>query len=261
MKKVLIFLILFLYGMVSIEGQSSKKEITGRPCAVYNQTRGISEMREILMGDGIYTSNLRIAYALCINRGIGKIIVNGSDKDIEYILENTVLLDVNFVNPSDYENGVRFGDEIKFTNLVGQPSDKWAAFRFNGIDYIYAKVACMNPQRPKIRGIFIDIEKKPEASVSHRVYEESKKEMFQQQSQSVNIYITPPPKEEKKIKIGWIVIPIVAIIAGTATYFLLKNQNHGQDNYRNDYKPRSTKDPIVVPVNPGGPGGTPIPGG
>jgi hypothetical protein len=244
MKKVLIFLILFLYGMVSvIEGKSQ----TGRPCATYDQSRDISGMKEILMDDETYASNLRIAYAICINRGIGKIIVNGSIEDIEYVLENTVLLDVNFVNISDYENGIRFGDEIKFTNLVGQPSDKWAAFRYNGIDYIYAKVACMNPQRPRVRGVFI--EKKKEIPVDTWTYKEPKK------ATTPDVYIPPAPKEEKEIRIGWIVIPIVAIVAGGVTYWLLNRDS----SHRNPGGTPVRPDPPVE--DPGGPGGTPIPGG
>src|ERR1035437_7774964 len=153
MRKQVIFLLLTL-GWVTVNGQ------TGRPCAEYDQNRDISGMKEILVMDGAFYTNLRASYAEAINYCIGKNVVTTSKYGMEYVLENTVLLDVNFIVPGEYLNGVRFGDKVTFTTLTGQPSDKWAAFRYEGQDYVYAKVSCMNPQRIKKMGSFLKI--KPE---------------------------------------------------------------------------------------------------
>lgn len=143
MKKTVIFLLLIATGWSIMNGQ------TGQPCAKYDQNRDISGMREILMMDGVFYRNLCTSYAEAINYAIGKRVVAPTTGGMECLLKNTILFDNSFVIPSDYENGVRFGDEINFTHLTGQLSDKWAAFRYEGKDYIYAKVSCMNPQKLK----------------------------------------------------------------------------------------------------------------
>lgn len=126
----------------------------GQPCASYKQDRTLSEMREILMMDGPYYDNLRIAYAEAINYNIGKMVIYSSKKGISDLFDNTIFLDSTFVNPTEFQNGVRYGNTMRFTNLAGQPSEYYAAMHFCGKDYIYAKVACINPQKAKKRGIF-----------------------------------------------------------------------------------------------------------
>ena len=244
MKKVLVILILINSWLV-LNGQ------TGRPCAPYDQNRDISGMRSILMTDGVFYQNLRAAYAEAINYSVGKDVVTTSKYGMETILENTVLLDVNFVIPSDYLNGVRFGDEIKFTTLTGQPSDKWAAFRFNGVDYIYAKVSCMNPQKPKVPGVYTEEKKEVITPTTSWVYKEPKKEV------APILYTSPVKEEREQIKIGWVVIPIAAIVM-TSAYFIIKSNNNSGHTNGNPGGSPSTRDQSDSPTeDPGGPGGSP----
>ncbi|HLP86884.1 MAG TPA: hypothetical protein VK153_03375 [Candidatus Paceibacterota bacterium] len=59
-----------------------------------------------------------------------------------------------------------------------------------------------------------------------------------------------PQKEEKKFKVGFVVIPLAAILAGTTAYLLLKDAHHGHPGGAPPVKP-------VDPIDPGGPGGAP----
>ncbi len=145
--------------LLEIQQANAQKE-TGKPCADYDNSRDIEGMREILLADGIFYLNLRIAYAEAINHNIGKRIVSASRQGINEVLDNTRLFDLDFVNPADYENGVRYGNRVDFTSLTGQPSEKWAAYMYEGEPFIYAKVSCMNPQKRKNFGSFVM--KKPE---------------------------------------------------------------------------------------------------
>jgi hypothetical protein len=154
-KKIVILLILTL-GWLKLDAQ---QKVTGQPCAKLDQQRGITGMQEILNQDGEYAKNLRTAYADAINTGIGERLVGNTKDWMIYILKNTVFVDASFVVPSDYYNGVKYGDTVSYTNLLGQPSDKWAAFTYLGKQYIYAKVSCMNPQKVKVAGIFSEPKK------------------------------------------------------------------------------------------------------
>lgn len=155
MKKVSVILLLVL-GAFGVFAQN------GKPCVdQYKQDRTLSEMREILMRDGPYYDNLRMAYAEAINYNIGKMVIYSSKKGISDLFDNTIFVDSTFVNPAEFQNGVRYGNTVRFTNLTGQPSEYYAAMHFCGKDYIYAKVACINPQKAKIRGIFEEEQPKP----------------------------------------------------------------------------------------------------
>jgi hypothetical protein len=238
-KNLVMFLILISSWLVS-KGQ------TGRPCAEYDQNRDIEGMREILMND----SSLRASYAEAINYSVGKKIVTGRKYDMEYVIRNTVLLDVNFVITSDYLNGVRYGDNIGFTNLAGQPSDKWAAFRFNGKDYIYAKVSCMNPQKPKVPGFFVEEKEKIDLSLLPYDYGNSRQE--------INLNLKPlDVNNERKIKAGPVLAGI-AISGSIITAGVLINQQMKPNN-RNNNPPVVKPNPRVDPDN--GPDGTPVPQG
>lgn len=243
MKKVILFVILIIgYCSVSI-GQT-----TGRPCAEYDNYRDILDMKQILMSDGNYYQCLRNAYAEAINRGVGKNVVTSTKEGMNYILDNTVLVDVDFVVPSDYYNGVRYGDNIKWTTLTGQPSDKWAAFSYEGVEYVYAKPSCMNPQKPKKPGIYVKENTEPKPDLNLSASKDEWKYIEPQKTAQPTPYIPPVnvPKEGKKIKIGYIVIPLAAILVGTATYFLLQKSNDHPGGA-----------PVIPPVDNGGPGGAP----
>ena len=267
MRKLVILLLLTLLGWLTVNGQ------TGRPCAEYDQNRDISGMKEILMMDGAFYTNLRTSYAEAINYGIGKNVVTTSKYGMEYVLENTILLDVNFIVPDDYLNGVRFGDKVTFTTLKGQPSDKWAAFRYEGVDYVYAKVSCMNPQRIKKMGSLLKI--KPESIPSNLssvktddnwVFTPPKKE-YVNEVPDLNLIL---PTKEKKFKwkpvliVGGITVGLAGVGYGIYSLF------HHHDNGGPGGAPSTTDHkrpipvitpPVVVPV-PGGPGGAPpSPGG
>lgn len=230
MKKIVVM----FFGLVFVLecfGQESSKEV------IYGNVRA-DGYQKITKG------------AHWIDRPVAKAIYEGSHPEGYTV----VILDQDFF--------VRFvdGENNQFDkNYIIFPKGS-IVYADNKTNQFYSAICGNKIEYIRPVNLVIVEEKKPEASVSHRIYKEPKKQIFQQ-SQSVNIYITPLPKEEKKIKIGWIVIPIFAIAVGTATYFLLKNQNH-QDNYRNTYTSKPEKNPpVVIPSNPGGPGGTPIPGG
>ena len=231
MKKLVILLLLTLLGWLTVNGQ------TGRPCAEYDQNRDISGMKEILMKDGIFYTNLRASYAEAINYGIGKNVVTTSKYGMEYVLENTILLDVNFIVPDDYLNGVRFGDKVTFTTLKGQPSDKWAAFRYEGVDYVYAKVSCMNSQRIKKMGSFLKIKPEPTPLNLSSVKTDDNwtyvppKKVYENEVPDLNL--TPEKDKEKKEKkfFGrnlWWEIPVGLLITGGSIYGISqisKNRN------------------------------------
>lgn len=126
----------------------------GQSCAPYNQNRTLSEMKEILMRDGTYYDNLRIKYAEAINYNIGKNVISSDKEGIRILLENTDFIDSTFVRPEKFQNGVKYGDNVRFTNLLGQPSLYWAAMHYCGNQYIFAKVACINPQKSKKPGVY-----------------------------------------------------------------------------------------------------------
>lgn len=148
MKKLSVVL-LFVLGTIGVFAQK------GKPCVdEYKQDRTLSEMKEILMRDGPYYDNLRISYAEAINNNIGKNIISSDKKGISVLFDNTKFVDHTFVKPNEFENGVRYGDNVRFTNLTGQFSRYWAAMHFCGKDYVYAKVACINPQKAKIPGVY-----------------------------------------------------------------------------------------------------------
>lgn len=250
MRKLVIFLLLTL-GWVTVSGQ------TGRPCAVYDQNRDISGMKEILMMDGTFYINLRISYAEAINYSIGKNVVTASKYGMETILENTVLLDVDFIVPDDYLNGARFGDKVTFTTLTGQPSDKWAAFRYEGVDHVYAKVSCMNPQRIKKMGSLLKI--KPESipqnlssikTDDNWVYAPPKK-VYGNEVPDLFYF----PTKEKKFKwkpviiVGGVVVGLGGI--GYGIYSLITNHNHHHGG-PGSYPPTNPDPPTEDDGEPGG---------
>lgn len=274
MRKLVFFLLLLAPGLITINAQ------TALPCAEYDQNRDISGMGEILMRDGIFYNNLRAAYAEAINYGMGKNVVTASKDGMEFVLKNTVLMDVNFVVPSDYLNGVRFGDNVTFTSLTGQPSDKWAVFKYEGKECVYAKVSCMNPQR--VKKIKLVIQEKPEPTLPLLTSTQPKEELgfssprvITEQKVKENVvpdlYLT---HAVTKTKTWWgrnwyWVAPVGAAVIGGASYLAYKqwvNHHHyGQPGgasttrYRQRQIPVINKPPVVIPVEPipGGPGGAP----
>ena len=257
MKKLVAFLFFLVF--ITTETVIGQK-ITGRPCADPDQFRDISGMREIILKDGIYYDNLRRSYAEAINYGIGKNVVSSSKDGIEYVLENTKMLDANFIVASDYENGVRYGNSIGFTSLLGQPSDKWAAFSFEGTDYVYAKASCMNPQKPKVRGIYKS--KKIDDGfgfVQQDLFLPNRETPFIPSVvvKQVDDYQLPPSlvfettTVRTKTWFGrkWPIIAGVLVASATTTYFLTRG---GHSSY---VEPRSMPGgiptlPVVDPLNP-----------
>lgn len=177
-----------------LEMQANAQKETGKPCATYDNNRDIEGMREILLADGIFYLNLRIAYAEAINHNIGKIVVSASRQGINEVLDNTRLYDLDFVIPADYENGVRYGNKVDFTSLIGQPSEKWAAYMYEGEPIVYAKVSCMNPQKKKNFGSFVV--KKPE-NIPYKKPEE-KRNLSAEKVKSK--YLDPLPLEDSEVE-------------------------------------------------------------
>jgi hypothetical protein len=145
MKKVVVILTLVL-----ITGLGCFASERREPCAKINQSRTITEAKSFLLQNGVYFDNLRSAYAESYNRVTGKNVPATKD-GMEIIFQSTVLVHKSFVRPDEYENGVKVGNEVRFTNLVGAESDYWlAATDHNGnLLGVFGKVACMNPQRKK----------------------------------------------------------------------------------------------------------------
>lgn len=266
MRKLVFFLLLAALGWSAINGQ------TGRPCAEYDQNRDVSGMKEILMMDGTFYTNLRTSYAEAINYGIGKNVVTTSKYGMEYVLENTVLLDVNFIVPGDYLNGVRFGDKVTFTTLTGQPSDKWAAFRYEGVDYVYAKVSCMNPQRIKKIGSFLKIKSESEPITFSTSKQEdwsfsSPRKIYEERTVDLNLFKSVEKEKKFKWKPVLIVGGVVVVVPVTAygIYSLLHHHHDngvpgGASSTTDHERPVPVITPPVVvpvPVVPGGPGGAP----
>lgn len=240
---------ILLLSLVLIALNSSGQ--TAQPCAILDQNRDISGMRQILMRDGVYYENLRASYAEAINCSVGKRIFSSSKSDMEEILDNTILVDQDFVVPSEYYNGVRNGNNINFTSLAGQPSSSWAAYRYEGVDIIYAKVSCMNPQKAKKPHFLLE-----EKSVKKGNTAFSAPTTIKEMVMSPINYQTPasvyvPPVENK---FNWkpvLVIggfTVVAVGAGLLVYSLMK---------------KSISAPVGSPVgapghdDPGGPVGAP----
>jgi hypothetical protein len=144
MKKIILFLafVLMEFGCLAAE----KRE----PCAILDQNRTLSQVREILMKDGLFYDQLRVAYADVYNRLTGKNIP-ATKNGMEMMLQKTVLVHKSFVVPSEYENGVKVGDHVEFTDLIGSESEYWlAAVDDNGrIIDVFGKASCLNPQRKK----------------------------------------------------------------------------------------------------------------
>jgi len=120
------------------------------PCAPYQQSRGMSQIEEILKRDGAYYNNLRAVYAEVYNNLTGKNIPATKD-GMEKMLQKTILIEKSFVKPDQFENGVKVGNNIEFTDLIGAESDYWlAAISDQGkIFDVYGKAACLNPQRKR----------------------------------------------------------------------------------------------------------------
>ncbi len=144
MRKVIFFLILTL-GWLKLSAQG------GMPCATIDQSRDIAGMLKILNGDDEYAKNLRVAYADAINTGLGEREVGATKEWMIYIMDHTTFMDESFVLPSDYWNGVKYGNKISFTSLLGQPSKNYSVYHSQkGKEVVFAKVACMNPQKKKV---------------------------------------------------------------------------------------------------------------
>lgn len=144
MKKII------LLALVLITGLECFASLRREPCAKINQSRTITEAKSFLLQNGVYFDNLRFAYAESYNRVTGKNVPATKD-GMETIFEHTTFVHKSFVNPDEYENGVKIGDEVQFTNLVGAESDYWlAATDDDGKALgIFAKASCLNPQRKK----------------------------------------------------------------------------------------------------------------
>ena len=148
MKNTILFLILTTGWLVS---KADDNRASGQPCAAIDDQRGISGMKEILLKKGDYYDNLRTAYADAVNYAVGRTVITADSAGMEYLLQNTKLFDASFIVPAEYENGVRYDNDVRFTNLIGQSCGKWAAFELDGVDYPYSKPCCMNPQKRKAK--------------------------------------------------------------------------------------------------------------
>lgn len=145
MKKLaMILVILAIAGIQVVVGSNYE------PCAPYNQSRNLSDVKKILQKDGVYYENLRAAYAQVYNSLTGRNIP-ATKSGMETMLQRTVLIEKSFVKPEQFENGVKVGNNIEFTDLVGAESDYWlAAIDNNGkILDVFGKVGCINPQRKR----------------------------------------------------------------------------------------------------------------
>ena len=122
------------------------------PCApTYTSDRDIEGMRTVFHMDGMFFDNYRLETSNLVYQITGKY-YPPTKEGMDSILAHTVLVDaITFVNPSDFDNGARVGTLIAFTNLLGQPSKYWGAFRMlSGELRPYIKTACMNLERKKV---------------------------------------------------------------------------------------------------------------
>lgn len=246
-KKIILIVALILGSQIIIFAQ------TGHSCAPFDQKRNISGMKEILERDGIYYDNLRLSYADAVNTAVGENIIQPTKEGMDYVLSNTKFLDETFIVPSDYFNGVRYGDSISFTTLLGQPSDSWAVFNYEGIDYVYAKVSCMNPQKiikvPQKKETVppvVVVEKK----ITNELVDRTNEKAFEEEKVPEVTLLKKTRKGNKMptIKVLGIVISSAAILAGLI--LILKKLCGGNDN--NYSPPQDTGTPVYVPGT-GGP--------
>ena len=144
MKKLAMILVVLM--IVGIQAAFGNYE----PCAPYQQSRTISQIEEILKRDGLYYDNLRAVYAEVYNALTGKNI-QATKNGMEEMLQKTILIEKSFVKPEMFENGVKVGSSIEFTDLIGAESDYWlAAISDQGkILDVFGKAACLNPQRKR----------------------------------------------------------------------------------------------------------------
>ncbi len=152
-------------GLVNqIKAQKQQAE----PCLPYKPTRTIAELHTELTKSGEFYDNLRQSYVDIINAGLAeeKLNLRVKTSNLGWVLDSSVIVDETFINTSDYENGLKNGNKIGFTNLQGQKS-KYLAFKYKGHYIVFAKIACGNPYRKKTTQdkTKVDIAQKPEEKV------------------------------------------------------------------------------------------------
>lgn len=256
MKKIVVILILISNWFV-LNGQQDNPILL----RIYEDGYSIEQIKQFAKEPTVYSQSYRAMLLSIINNGLqqsGDYIylnngqpLNESHIDWIYTQVHRVLKDSLPVGSSNtWKNGNKVSPCITKKSYYG-PIDRFT--------YKTCLIKLDKPSCGNLLG-YTEVVKKSCIVIKPQTQTANDNKFILQQSIIINNLTVPPPKEEKKIKIGWIVIPIFAIAVGTATYFLLKNQNH-QDIYINTtYRPTKNP-PIVVPSNPGGPGGTPIPGG
>ena len=174
MKNVRFLFFVVLVGLQNVLAQK------GEPCATPNQNRTLQEVGEILMKDGVYYDSLRKAYAEAVNYNIGRGIITSDKKGMLMLLRGSKLMDQSFIVPSEFYNGVRYGDKVIFTTLLGSPSNYWLVFESEGVDYPYGRVVCMNPQKKRVK--YITLPKNEEKPT------EQKKAQIEQEQRARSAY-------------------------------------------------------------------------
>jgi len=154
MKKVFVLFLILLVAILGSQEVFGKKE----PCAPYYQNRNMEEVRIILTNSGPYFDNLRIAYARAYSTLTGENI-SATVAGMRIMLEKCEIVHKSYLtnfDPSDYLNGVKIGEEVSFEDVIGAESQYWLVPKEkNGNNYlgVIGKVACVNPQLKKTRGV------------------------------------------------------------------------------------------------------------
>lgn len=151
MKRRTILLGVLILGLQTVVFSVNNNRERREPCAPYDNERTLPEVVEYITSDGVYWDNYRYELARVYN-SIATHRVSATKDGIREMIDNhCVLVEGSFVNPEDYENGVKVGDHILYTDLLGRESKYWlAAVDDNGnIIDVFMKVNCLNIQKRK----------------------------------------------------------------------------------------------------------------
>ena len=142
---------------------------------------------------------------------------------------------------SDGKRIIPYWDKNSFEGLV-------TVLHLDGYTLDLAKTICMNLVKVPFKKLVLQEERftQPTTPVDKTNW------AYREPERTDQPYIPIPPiKEEKKFKVGFVVIPLAIIAAGVATYLISQDRGHHG-------RPGGGPVDPVDPVDPGGPGGAPI---
>ena len=219
MKRIVVILVLTINWLIS----------NGQTGPVFQYTHPSKQtLKELAKEETVKGYVYRTYLINRINLGLKDTTFKVSESYIDFIfnhlyLEEVYLSEGNYMN-SGYDPSLR-----KMNQSIGHKWQGFAwVFRIGTYSIILIKEDCGNiltvsPIRKFVPSLNTEVQKpiieRPLSNKNDWVFQEPKK-LYEPK---VNLYLPPASKEKKKIKIGWVVIPVGVAILGTAAYFFFKD--------------------------------------